>query len=932
MGPQDQTGVKRIRGKPVPSQPGSHGPTVMNVPPPSTGSREACDECRIRKVRCNKEYPKCSSCRKSNLACGFSNKGKRVNHTKKLVNDVEILGNRLGKIEEALIRCLSAVERSQTPSNATARQSSVIPSDDSSHPDPNDSAPTDGNTLTDASLETNAEACNDPTFPGSTPIASFYTEAQAACDRLRSVVPFASPDSQHSPASPDFIPDRTGSLQSRLQEVGELFEKFARESPVMSIPESDGLLPSLPPRALVETCLETYFACLSPFLPLYSRQSVMAAIDEQYGPRVNSPDPAWVISFNNILLQTLDARYSAATRAGSITHNLLEEELIKSLLLNYRRGYNNFERLLRPQLANVQALLSMVGRPFFMHGIFTVLPAQALIALKYFSLATFETVFAQACQLAKSIGLHQSSPDSENAEQKDLWWSLFIIDKHASFLAGKPCLLPSYDCGLPFPVAKSEHLPRDQRSAHISLARIQEDVYQRLYSAQTAHKGREYISRQTQQINRTLDDWEIQHKHILSPASTMTAQEAFCLTELRYTLCTLRVLAQRLEHTANNRRSRVEYARAGLRLLRETCDTHGDSVVELALYQSICLSYYMTLFLELFIAIMKEYQQDHRADAELLSSFAAHMNFFSAKSSPTSQASKAAYMTSLCTDIALAIQMLDDGFPQQTALSRPNSVPDSPGLTTTSTASTFGPEILESSSWPAGIPTSYIGDPSWELSSFATDGNLNMKMHETQAKSYEQYGLSAESTPTAGFAYRSDLAGMGSMEFDAMLDTFASYDHVKMSGLDPNWYPATITGFGGAFALVQQVPSAGFGAILFMRVRLVVLSRQDPIKWVLLVLPFYHALTAEILALFMVLGGGHGVPSSTTEVPADPCGITHGVFAGVTALTCCVLLLTQGCQLPRLLQRSLIDTAWPRKTVASDSGTPMALFPACYQG
>lgn len=153
-----------------------------------------------------------------------------------------------------------------------------------------------------------------------------------------------------------------------------------------------------------------------------------------------------------------------------------------------------------------------------------------------------------------------------------------------------------------------------------------------------------------------------------------------------------------------------------------------------------------------------------------------------------------------------------------------------------------------------------------------------------------------------------------------------------MSGLDPNWYPAAITGFGGAFALVQQVPSAGFGAILFMRVRLVVLSRQDPIKWVLLVLPFYHALTAEILALFMVLGGGHGVPSSTTEVPADPCGITHGVFAGVTALTCCVLLLTQGCQLPRLLQRSLIDTAWPRKTAASDSGTPMALFPACYQG
>jgi hypothetical protein len=80
---------------------------------------------------------------------------------------------------------------------------------------------------------------------------------------------------------------------------------------------------------------------------------------------INNPDPAWVISFSNILLQTLDAKYSAATRGGSFSHNVLEEELIKSLVLNSRRGYNNFERLLRPQLPNVQALLTMVGLSFF---------------------------------------------------------------------------------------------------------------------------------------------------------------------------------------------------------------------------------------------------------------------------------------------------------------------------------------------------------------------------------------------------------------------------------------------------------------------------------------------------------------------------------------------------------------------------------------
>jgi hypothetical protein len=186
----------------------------------------------------------------------------------------------------------------------------------------------------------------------------------------------------------------------------------------------------------------------------------------------------------------------------------------------------------------------------------------------------------------------------------------------------------------------------------------------------------------------------------------------------------------------------------------------------------------MALFLEVFIAIIEEYQQDHRIDAELLSSFAAHMNFFSAKSSPTAHASKAAYMAGLCSNIALSIQMLDDGyFPREIPPSRPNSIPDSPGLTTISTVSTFGPEILETPSLSVDIPTSFIGVPSWELSSFPTDGNFNVKMHEAQEKPYEQHGLLVGSTPTAGFAYRPELAGMSSMEFDAMLDTFALYDH-----------------------------------------------------------------------------------------------------------------------------------------------------------
>jgi hypothetical protein len=190
---------------------------------------------------------------------------------------------------------------------------------------------------------------------------------------------------------------------------------------------------------------------------------------------------------------------------------------------------------------------------------------------------------------------------------------------------------------------------------------------------------------------------------------------------------------------------------------------------------SFCLNYSATLFLQLFIVTMEENQQDHRIDAELLSTFAEHMNFTSILS-PTSHSSKAAYMTSLCSNIALSIQVLDDGYlTRQTPPSRTSSTPDSSGLTTISTASTFWPEIVEGSR--VGVPTSFIGEPSWELSSFPTDGNFNMKLHGRPASSYEQHRLLVGSTPTAGFAYRPDLAEVGSTEFDAILDTFASYDH-----------------------------------------------------------------------------------------------------------------------------------------------------------
>jgi PiT family inorganic phosphate transporter/sodium-dependent phosphate transporter len=84
---------------------------------------------------------------------------------------------------------------------------------------------------------------------------------------------------------------------------------------------------------------------------------------------------------------------------------------------------------------------------------------------------------------------------------------------------------------------------------------------------------------------------------------------------------------------------------------------------------------------------------------------------------------------------------------------------------------------------------------------------------------------------------------------------------------------------------IAPVISAAFGAIIFTSIRLLVHSREDPMKWALRVLPFYYALTAGILALFIVISGGHGVPSLEELGAGKACGIIIGVFAGVWVIS-----------------------------------------------
>ena len=69
------------------------------------------------------------------------------------------------------------------------------------------------------------------------------------------------------------------------------------------------------------------------------------------------------------------------------------------------------------------------------------------------------------------------------------------------------------------------------------------------------------------------------------------------------------------------------------------------------------------------------------------------------------------------------------------------------------------------------------------------------------------------------------------------------------------WKKGSVSQIAASWAIAPCI-AAGFGAVIFMSIKLLVHSRADPMKWAMRVLPVYYALTAGILALFVVISGG----------------------------------------------------------------------------
>ena len=203
---------------------------------------------------------------------------------------------------------------------------------------------------------------------------------------------------------------------------------------------------------------------------------------------------------------------------------------------------------------------------------------KALVALKYFRYAIFETLFALACQVAKAVGLHQqvdsgTNHNISNAERINLFWTLFITDKQLALMCGKSCYLHGFDCDIPLPASEvtSEVPIHDHWVAAIKLSFLNEDIYRSLYSAESTRVSDIQRQRKVELLTQKLINWATAHQQTLIGDDTWSSQKSSFSLELRYSMLTSQVLVLRRSKKRESNAQLLTNARASLKVIKDLC-------------------------------------------------------------------------------------------------------------------------------------------------------------------------------------------------------------------------------------------------------------------------------------------------------------------------------------------------------------------------
>ncbi|KAF4982431.1 hypothetical protein FZEAL_1949 [Fusarium zealandicum] len=271
---------------------------------------------------------------------------------------------------------------------------------------------------------------------------------------------------------------------------------------------------SLPPRQFLNIVVGQFFKNADYATDMFVRPSFQAHLDRIYSQPLRSSDDGWAVCFNVIVLLAI----------GRDQTNQGSSPFIQPFLQTLRMAVNNPRVFLTPRLVNVQALSLL-----------------SYVAEQYSTTGLAEIVFAQACLLARTMGLHQyhaSLSDvslDEIVERQKLFRSLYIRDRNSVTCRGSISWLPGHDSSTPERCSASDG-EETRYSSRMELAKIQDEVYQSLLKAQAPELPHSKHSRSLSQLKLRLDQWAATNQ--ITKTSTMPIESAtLMLSFLATRLC-----------------------------------------------------------------------------------------------------------------------------------------------------------------------------------------------------------------------------------------------------------------------------------------------------------------------------------------------------------------------------------------------------------
>ncbi|KAK2025159.1 fungal-specific transcription factor domain-containing protein [Colletotrichum zoysiae] len=464
--------------------------------PEDQGLRRACDQCRTRKIRCDKSSP-CSNCRITQRACSSNGVGQKPKEQRHRVlislqyeKKIDLIEERLSNIEE-LLRSLA--NNPQGVSNSSWDASRVR------HATPSAS------TVGDVSILTQDGADSDSAFEGElsltahTMFASDFIEDAVQRTSLQDV-----PPNMHAALS---SLRQIVTMQSKTSGTREF--RFRTQQP----PPPGGLtdLPMPPMNAVVallkhmKVSPPSIFSLACSFLDVDDLAELCRKI---YFCTDNFADTTFIIVNGALFYLFMEQAYLAPDADA-------------------REEFERYQHICQSNLETALACLPLM-LPAKRESIEALLLAAVYsIDVSKASLAWLFT--STAASLCQTLGYHRvSQARSESAGPRDiktlLFWHVYMLDKTLSLRTGRASVIQDWDVTLPRRVDNT--MVADPWGAIITTwikqAEIAHRVYEQLYSPLAIHQSQE-------ERIETVRRLESEQKAIMAAGSHVREQVLFGL-------------------------------------------------------------------------------------------------------------------------------------------------------------------------------------------------------------------------------------------------------------------------------------------------------------------------------------------------------------------------------------------------------------------